>query len=60
MGALGFEPSLSAVTEDGDKGVKMAFVAGMGRAYIAAAGLLLLAMVISAFRGENPASASHT
>ena len=60
MGGLGFEPSLAAVTEEGDEGVKMAFVAGMGRAYIVAAGLLLLAMVISAFRGENPASASHT
>ena len=56
MGAMGFEPSPGAITEDGGEEVKTAFVTGMGRAYTVAAGLLLPAMAVSAFRGENPAS----
>lgn len=56
MGSMGFEPSLAAVTEDGGEGVKRAFVAGLGKAYLVAAGLLLASMLISAFRGENPSS----
>jgi len=56
MGSMGFEPSLAAVTEDGGEGIKQAFVAGLGKAYLVAAGLLLVSMIISAFRGENPSS----
>ena len=59
MVAVGFESSLAAVTQDGGEGIKQAFVAGMGRAYLVAAGLLFLSMTISAFRGENPASTSQ-
>ncbi|MCI0869522.1 MAG: MFS transporter [Chloroflexi bacterium] len=59
MAAVGFESSLAAVTQDGGEGIKQAFVAGMGRAYLVAAGLLFLSMTISAFRGENPASTSQ-
>lgn len=60
MGAMGFEPSLGAVTENGGEGSRMAFVAGLGKAYTVAAGLLFLAMVTSAFRGENPSPSPST
>ena len=60
MGSLGFEPSLAAVADDGGEGIRRAFVAGIGKAYLVAAGLLLAAMLISTFRGENPSSESST
>ncbi len=53
MGALGFQPSLAAVSQQGNEGVKAAFVAGMGRAFMVAGSFMLLAMVLSGVRGEQ-------
>ncbi len=53
MGALGYEPSLAAVSEPGNEGVKGAFVTGMSRAFLVAASFMLLAMVLSGVRGER-------
>ena len=59
MGSMGVEPNMAAVADDGGEVIKRAFVAGLGKAYLVAAGLLLAAMLISAFRGENPTPISH-
>ena len=53
MGSLGYEPSLAAVSEGGGDGLKAAFVAGLHRAYLVAAGLALIAMALSIARGES-------
>ena len=49
MGVLGYEPSLSAVTEGAGEGVKSAFVFGMRNAYTSLMCVLLAAMAMSAF-----------
>ena len=52
MASLGYEPSLGAVSEAGDEGVKAAFVSGMSRAFLVSGGLVLLAMVVSGLQGR--------
>ena len=52
MASLGHEPSLAAVTEAGGDEVRGAFVSGMSRAFFVAGCLMVLAMVLSALRGE--------
>ena len=53
MGSLGYEPSLAGVADEGSEGVKLAFTTGMQRAYLLAVALVLIAMVLSALRGES-------
>ena len=50
MGSSGYEPSLDAVRDGTDIGVKLVFTVGLKYAYITMAGSLLLAMAISAFK----------
>ena len=52
MASLGHEPTLAAVSNSEGDGVKDAFVSGLHRAFLTGAGLVLVAMVISAVRGE--------
>ena len=51
MGSMGYVPSLSGVTADGAPGLLDAFTAGLRSAYLVLAGLLLIALAASAFRG---------
>jgi Na+/melibiose symporter-like transporter len=65
MGHMGYEPTLEAVQAGGAAGVSAAFVAGLRNAYLTMAGLLLVAMVVSAFKfapfqGTQPAPAPET
>jgi EmrB/QacA subfamily drug resistance transporter len=53
MGTMGFEPSLNAVRGGSGSAVSHAFTAGLRNAYMSMAGLLLLAMALSAFRFEK-------
>ena len=53
MASMGYEPSLAAVTEGGGQGLREAFVAGLHRVYLVAAGLAATAMVLSVVRGES-------
>ena len=53
MASLGYEPSLAAVSESGGEGLREAFVAGIHRVYLVAAGLTVAAMVLSVVRGES-------
>jgi Na+/melibiose symporter-like transporter len=50
MGAMGFEPNLSAVTAVGGDGVRIAFVTGLSRAFVLAGTFVLLSSAISAVR----------
>ena len=50
MGSMGYEPSLEAVRVSSDPGVGQAFTAGLRYAFLAMAGLVLLAMTISAIK----------
>jgi MFS family permease len=50
MGAMGFEPNLNAVQDGGASEVSQAFTSGQRNAYMTIAGLLLLAMALSAFK----------
>ena len=50
MAAWGYQPSLEAVQAGGPGGVGRAFTAGLRNAYLIRAGLLFLAMVLSAFK----------
>ena len=52
MGAMGYEPSLSAVTQGGAEGVEHAFTTGLRYTYLGMSCLMLLAMGISALRGR--------
>ena len=56
MASQGFEPDLSAVAETGGDAVRLVFITGMSRAFLAAAVVMFAAMVISALRPENPAT----
>ena len=47
MGSLGFEPSLDAVKEAGQEGIKDAYMQGMTRAFLVGAGVLVLALVVT-------------
>ena len=53
MGALGFEPSLDAVRESTEVGVGQAFSLGLRYALLVMAGLVLIALAVSAFRSER-------
>ena len=53
MGSLGYEPSLGAVAGSDGEGVRAAFVSGLNRAFLVAAGLTALAAVLSVLRGET-------
>ncbi len=57
MGSMGFEPSLDAVTESGEAGVKSAFTSGIRHAYLTMAGMLIMGMLVSALKGESPQEA---
>ena len=50
MAASGYQPSLEAVQAGDPGGVGRAFTAGLRNAYLTMAGLLLLAMLLSAFK----------
>ncbi len=56
MASQGFEPDLSAVSDAGGDDVRLAFIDGMSRAFLAAAAVTFAAMIISALRPENPAA----
>ena len=54
MGSLGYEPSLEAITSaGGGEGVKAAFVQGVQTAYLVMSGFVVIAIVLSSFKGEN-------
>ena len=53
MGSLGFEPSLDAVRESTQVGVGHAFSVGLRNSFLVMGSLLLLAMAVSAVRGER-------
>lgn len=53
MGAMGYEPNLEAVYGSSGAGVSHAFTSGLRTAYLAMMGLLLVGMVVSAFKGEK-------
>ncbi len=54
MASQGFEPDLSVVSEASGDAVRLVFIAGMSRAFFAAAVVMFAAMVISLLRPENP------
>jgi EmrB/QacA subfamily drug resistance transporter len=47
MGSLGFEPSLDAVKEVGQEGIKDAYMQGMTRAFLVGAIVLVVALVVT-------------
>ena len=53
MASAGYAPSLGEVAEEGGRGIVLAFTTGMGRAFLVATGLVLLALVLSILRGES-------
>ena len=60
MGASGYEPSLSAISEGGGLGVRSAFVLGLSRAFMVSAGLMFVSMLISVMRKDSPTEVSST
>ena len=56
MASQGFEPDLSVVSQASGDAVRLVFIAGMSRAFFAAALVMFTAMVISALRPENPSA----
>ncbi|MCY3542969.1 MAG: MFS transporter [Chloroflexi bacterium] len=58
MSSQGFAPDLSAVTETGGIEIKLVFIAGMKRAFFAAALVMFAALIVSALRPENPRPAA--
>ena len=55
MASQGFEPDLSGVSESGGNDVRLVFIAGMSRAFVVGAAVMVAAMVVSVLRPENPA-----
>ena len=53
MGAMGFEPSLDAVRQSTESGVEHAFTVGLRNAFLTMMGLLLIGMVVSAFKEQR-------
>jgi len=51
MVSMGYEPSLGEA-DSGDAGVRVAFVSGLHRTFLMSFALILVAMVLSALRGE--------
>ena len=60
MGSLGFEPSLDAVSESTGSGVGHAFTVGLRNAYMVLIILLLIAMAVSAVKGEQATETERT
>ena len=60
MASMGYEPSLSAVSEAGGTGVRTAFVTGLGRAFLLSGILVITAMALAAFRAEKPLASEDT
>jgi EmrB/QacA subfamily drug resistance transporter len=58
MGSMGYEPSLSAIGEGGGEGVRVAFIAGMARAFLISSGLMAGATVLSLLRSETKTASS--
>ena len=54
MASQGFEPSLDAVSSGGGEGVKAAFTQGLRTAYLGMSSLVVLALVLSSFKGGTP------
>ncbi len=54
MASYGYEPSLSALTDGGGEGVRIAFVSGLSLALKISFGLMLLALALTLFRTESP------
>jgi hypothetical protein len=51
---LGYEPSLDAATlAGGGEGARAAFVQGVQTAYLVMSGFLVLAILLSSFKGEG-------
>ena len=59
MSSQGFAPDLSAVTETGGIEIKLVFIAGMKRAFFAAAMVMFAALIVSALRPENPRPSAY-
>ena len=59
MGSLGYEPSLSAITDGGDEGARVAFIEGMARAFMVSTGLMAGATALSLLRGETTAKSPN-
>ena len=59
MGSLGYEPSLSAITDGGDEGARVAFIEGMARAFMVSTGLMAGATALSLLRGETKAKSPN-
>ena len=59
MGSLGYEPSLSAITDGGDEGARVAFIEGMARAFMVSTGLMAGATALSLLRGETRAKSPN-
>lgn len=53
MGAMGFEPSLEAVRESTEAGVKHAFSVGLRNAFLTMMSLLIVGMAVSAIKAEK-------
>ena len=53
MGSLGFEPNLTAVSEEGGKEAFAAFVSGLNRAFLVSGGLVVVALILSWLRPET-------
>ena len=64
MGSMGVEPSLAEVSTDGGSEIADAFVSGLHRAFMILGSLLLVALVLSLWKGElaeeAPAPARQT
>ena len=58
MASQGFAPDLSAVSEMGGDAIRLVFIDGMSRAFLAAAVVMFAAMVVSLLRPENPVASS--
>ena len=54
MASYGYEPSLSAITQDAGEGVYRAFIVGINWSFMVSAGLACVAIIISFFRTEAP------
>ncbi len=53
MGDYGYEPSLASVADSEDIGVRVAFVAGLNRAFMISGGLMVLGLVLSSLHGHQ-------
>ena len=54
MASMGYEPSLSAVSDEAGDGVIVSFTAGLRIAYLAMGSLIVLGVAISWFKSDTP------